>query len=291
VTRRPVVAVAGTGPVARALARGWTDAGGTVAFALSRDLRRAERLAAECGAVRATTDAADLRTADVVVVAVADRAVAETGRRLAAAWAGTGPPVLHTSGSLPGSALGGAPLRAGSLHPLQSFPSAGDDDGGRRLAARLPGTHWFHEGEGIDAARDLVAGWAGEFHALRAGGKALYHAGAAILSNHAVALFADATRCLESAGVRPAESRAALASLLAGTLANLSAVGVPAALTGPVARGDVETVRLHVEALRAAHPDVLAAYAALARRAVVVAQERGSLSAEAAREILEVLGS
>lgn len=285
------LAVVGTGPVARALIRGWADGGGEVSAVLSRDGPRAARCAAECGAQRGTSDPADARDADVVVVAVADRAVAGTGRRIGEAWGGSGPVVLHTSGVLPGAALSDARLRTGSLHPLQSFPAAPDDDGGgRRLAARLPGTHWFHEGEGLEVARNLVAGWSGTLHALAPGGKALYHAGAAILSNHAVALFADATRCLDRAGVPPAESRAALASLLEGTAANLRAAGVPSALTGPVARGDAATVRLHVEALRSALPEVLPAYVAMARRAVAVALEKGTLSAAGADEIGRALG-
>jgi predicted short-subunit dehydrogenase-like oxidoreductase (DUF2520 family) len=154
---------------------------------------------------------------------------------------------------------------------------------------RVPGIHWFHEGEGRDEARSMVALWRGTCHALAPGGKALYHAGAAIVSNHAVALFADATRLLAAAGVPPDEARPALAALLAGTAANLAAVGVPAALTGPVARGDVVTVRSHVAALRAAAPDLLDAYRALARRAVVVAREKGTIDGAVAASLEDEL--
>jgi predicted short-subunit dehydrogenase-like oxidoreductase (DUF2520 family) len=291
----PRLAFVGTGAVATALASAWAAARGAVTAIVSREPSRAAALAASCGA-RPSADFADLRDADVVVVAVPDRAVAEVGRSIARALAASAAPlVLHTSGALEGAELlrtaGAARFPAGSLHPLQSFPAL-SSGGGAALAARVAGSHWFHEGEGAEPARAMVARWGGTFHALRPGGKPLYHAGAAILSNHAVALFADATRLFAAAGVAPSDARPALAALLAGTAANLAAVGVPDALTGPVARGDVATVGRHVAALRASAPEVLAAYREMARRALLVAREKGSID-DATASALEaaLLGS
>jgi predicted short-subunit dehydrogenase-like oxidoreductase (DUF2520 family) len=287
------IVLVGTGPVARAIAAAHGAAGGRVEAVWSRDGRRAQALIADCGAEGAAYDLRVVHRADAVLVCVADRAVAEAGQWIGA-FAGDRVPVLHTSGALAGSALRSSPLgsklRAGSLHPLQSFPAGLEGpSGARTLAARVPGTHWFHEGEGADVARALVALWGGVFHALAPGGKALYHAGAAVVSNHTVALFADATRLLAAAGVPPDESRAALATLLEGTAANLRAVGVPAALTGPVARGDVATVRRHLEALRAAAPELVESYAAMARRAVVVALEKGAIDDTTAQALVAAL--
>ena len=254
-------------------ASAWAAARGTVTTIVSRDPARAAALAASCGA-RPSTDLAGLRDAEVVVVAVPDRAVADVGAAIARALAAspaspasTVPLVLHTSGALEGAELlrtaGAARFPAGSLHPLQSFP-AGAAVSHEVLAARVAGTHWFHEGDGEAEARAMVALWRGAFHRLAPGGKPLYHAGAAILSNHTVALFADATRLFAAAGVPAAEAHPALAELLAGTAANLASVGVPAALTGPIARGDAGTVRRHVAALRSAVPELIPAYRELA---------------------------
>ena len=110
-----------------------------------------------------------------------------------------------------------------------------------------------------------------------------------MLSNHAVALFADATRLFAAAGVAPEASRPALAQLLLGTASNLAAVGVPAALTGPVARGDVSTVLRHLVAIEASAPEMLEAYRAMARRAVVVALAKGTIDAAGAAELTRVL--
>jgi predicted short-subunit dehydrogenase-like oxidoreductase (DUF2520 family) len=212
---------------------------------------------------------------------VPDRAIPEVGAALADAQGC----VFHTSGALPGDALrdgrprSAGPRRAGSLHPLQSFPSgAGPED----LLDRARGTSWFHEGDGRTAARALVSRWGGSFNGLGRGGKALYHAGAAIVSNHTVALFADATRLFALAGVPPESSRPALARLLAGTAENLARLGVPDALTGPVARGDTATIARHLAALAEHAPEVLDAYRAVLARCIEVAVAKGSLDATAA---------
>ena len=293
-TALPRLGIVGSGPVARAIAGAHRAAGGGVACVISRDEARAAGLAAACGASRSSTDVQDLAGAGVVLVCVSDRALADVGARLAGARLGA-IPVLHTSGAFDGAELlvraPGAALVVGSLHPLQSFPAGlAGAEGVRALAARVPGVHWFHEGAGADDARGLVAAWGGAFHGLSPGGKALYHAAAAIVSNHTVALFADATRLFAAAGVPPEESRPALATLLEGTAANLRTVGVPAALTGPVARGDVATVRRHVAALSQAAPELLAAYRVLARRAIVVACEKGAVDAATAVALDEALG-
>jgi predicted short-subunit dehydrogenase-like oxidoreductase (DUF2520 family) len=241
----------------------------------SRRLDRARAVASAVGAGRGSADVAEALAADVVVVAVADRALPGTATRIAAVACGFRPLLLHTSGVLSAEVFASTGMRAGSLHPLQSFPDAGDD---ALLRSRVPGTHWFHEGEGFDEAAAMTAVWRGTLHRLAPGRKALYHAGAAVLSNHAVALFDAALALFEAAGVPRSEAHAPLAGLLAGTSANVAAAGVPAALTGPVARGDADTVRRHLDALRAAAPDLVESYVAMARRALVVARAKGGIA-------------
>jgi predicted short-subunit dehydrogenase-like oxidoreductase (DUF2520 family) len=275
----PTIAVVGTGAVARAVVHAQRAVGGRVVAVISRDADRAARLAGAQGTL-ATTELGSLDAADAVIVAVSDRAIPEVGARLSAQRPVPATVFLHTSGLLSGAELAGAPVRAGSLHPLQSFPRVpeSDADGDALLGARVRGAHWFHEGEGDDVACALVEAWGGTFHALAPGSKAIYHAGAAILSNHTVALFAAATRLFASAGVDADAARAPLSTLLAGTAANLAALGTPAALTGPIARGDVETVRAHLDAMRTAAPDLIPSYVEAARLAVDVALAKGTLS-------------
>ena len=289
----PTIAVVGTGPVGRAVARRHTDARGRVSVIVSRTRERAESVAERTGAMRGTTELAAAVEADVVIVAVCDSAVTEVGARLAAIPGAERPLLLHTSGALTGEDLASPPCRTGSLHPLQSLPAPGPvDDPEGALAVRLAGAHWFHEGAGRAAAAQLVAAWGGTFHALAPGGKALYHAGAAILSNHTVALMHAARRLFAEAGVRPADAHAPLATLLLGTARNVADVGLPDALTGPVSRGDVATVEMHLAALRDVAPELLPSYVEMARLAVAVAIEQGGVDAErevALRELLDAV--
>ncbi len=288
--RLPALAIVGTGPVALAVGRAHTDAGGRVMGVVSRDDHRGRSAAA---AIRADGGGADLTVvceAEVVLVAVADAAVAAVGARLGDLSLPSECLVLHTSGALSGGALAVSNTGTGSLHPLQSLarPETMDSDPAGGLARQLRGAHWFHEGSGSASARLLVGAWGGTFHPLAVGAKALYHAGAAVLSNHAVALFDAATELFEAAGVPGAESRAPLASLLLGTARNLGAVGTPNALTGPIARGDVTTVRDHLAALRASAPHLVASYVEMARVTVTVAEAQG-LAVEPAAELRALL--
>ena len=156
-------------------------------------------------------------------------------------------------------------VEVGSLHPLQSFPSA------EMGVARLPGSWCAVEGPaGVE--RLAISLGMRPFRvdpALRA----TYHAAATVASNHLVALLGQATRLAEAAGLPPG----ALVPLVRSTLANVEAVGPAAALTGPVLRGDAETVARHLAVLPAAERP---AYRALAERALELSgRDRPSLRA------------
>jgi predicted short-subunit dehydrogenase-like oxidoreductase (DUF2520 family) len=101
---------------------------------------------------------------------------------------------------------------------------------------------------------------------LPASSKALYHAALSMASNFLVVLAAAAHTMLEPVGMRAEDRQALLLPLLRATLHNLAEAGPTAALTGPLARGDVDTVAAHLAALRAPAfpPELAAAYTALA---------------------------
>ena len=97
-----------------------------------------------------------------------------------------------------------------------------------------------------------------------------YHAAAALASNYIVAAIDAAAAVLASAGVSPAQAAQALVPLAEGALRNVSTHGTTDGLTGPVRRGDAQTVQRHLEALRG-KPELAEIYRALARRAVEIA--------------------
>lgn len=223
--------------------------------------------------------------ADAIVIAVPDRVIAEVAGRLASIDLPPSIPILHTSGTHSGDVLqplAGRGHPVGSAHPLAAI--ADPIEGAERLA----GATWGVEGEGAAAAlaERIVRACGGHALHVAPGGKPAYHAAAVFASNYAVALLSVAERLMEQAGVPAAEARPALAALAAGAVENLGARGPAAALTGPIARGDVETVAMHLERLSA---DERALYCLLAREALRLARAAG-LDPAAAERLGALLG-
>ncbi len=186
---------------------------------------------------------------DLVVIATPDAAIAGVAAAVAPAERGV---VAHLAGSLGLDVL--APhRRVAALHPLVSLPDA--EVGARRLA----GGAWFAVA-GDPIAQRAVADLGGRWFEVDDGDRATYHAAAAVASNHLVALLGQVERLAEGIGV-PFEAYLGLAR---DSLENVAALGPRAALTGPVARGDWDTVARHLAAL---DPSELAAYRALAAAA------------------------
>jgi len=188
---------------------------------------------------------------ELVLLCVPDRAIAEV-----AASVPLGPWVAHVSGATPLAELAPHARRFG-VHPLQTFTR-------RRGPEQLDGA-WAAVGGESDEARS-TATWLAETLGLRPfpledDQRATYHAGAAIASNYLVTLRHAAGSLLSAAGVPPE----ALDPLMRRTIEN----GFE--LTGPIQRGDWETVERHLESIQAACPELEPLYRVLADATVAVA--------------------
>jgi predicted short-subunit dehydrogenase-like oxidoreductase (DUF2520 family) len=117
---------------------------------------------------------------------------------------------------------------------------------------------------------------------LAAGSKSAYHAAAVLAAGGFVALLDAIAELGRVAGLDEAGSLAIYGPLIEQTLGNARALGIRAALTGPITRGDRGTLEAHLAVLRAHAPGVLDLYRAAAEREIQLAQERGALSPEAA---------
>ena len=181
---------------------------------------------------------------ELVLLCVPDRAIAEVAAELP-----VGPWVAHVSGATPLGALD-PHARRFSLHPLQSFSK-------ERGTEQLDGV-WGAVSAETDDAR-AVGRWLAETLGLRPfdlddDKRAAYHAGAAVASNYLVTLRAAAQSLLEAAGA----PREALDPLIRGVMDS----GFE--LTGPIARGDWETVERHLDVIRAERPELEELYLVLA---------------------------
>jgi len=232
---------------------------------------------------------ASLGTASVVLVTVRDAELDGVLRDLVAAPLGAHAVVLHASGNMEPPALD--LLRehghdGGTFHPL--LPLTDPTRATEQLRRAWIG---IDGDEGARAvSRDLAERLGARVLEIPPGAKARYHAAAVFASNFPMVLLSMAMRLLTSAGVPEDAARGALGTLLVSAAQNASVVGPAAALTGPVARGDVETVRAHLAALSDA-AEILELYRSLSREAIALATEQGGTSAERFEELRQLLNS
>lgn len=218
--------------------------------------------------------------AELILIATPDAAITGVAAELATERAVTRDQVvLHLSGLLDRTAL--QPLdqtgvACGSFHPLQTVAEPGS------AAERLKGAYAGVEGDerALVAAERLANTLRMIPVRIPAESKPAYHAAAALVANYTVALVGVAERIARSAGV-PADVAARLyLPLLGGAVANLNALGSAASLTGPVRRGDAQTVQAHLDALT---PEDQELYRTVGRAAVALAREAGLEEAEVKR--------
>lgn len=197
---------------------------------------------------------------------------------------GANPVCLHSSGGVgiaPLARLGSRGCALGTLHPLAAFAPVGPGPDFTRMWCAIDG-----EAAARASALSLVASLGArplllaqsEDAALR------YHAAASLLANGSVALASLALEQASAACQDPREARHAFLALLQSSVDNLSAQSCERALSGPIARGEVATVRAHL-ALLADEPQALEAYRALSRQMLLLAQRDGRLDAARARAI------
>ena len=197
---------------------------------------------------------------DLVLIATPDTVVAD----VAAAIRPSRAVVAHVAGSLGLDVLAPHDRRA-ALHPLMSLPDA--EIGAERLTGG-----WFAVA-GDPLVADLATALGGRTFEIADDDRALYHAAAAVASNHLVALLGHAQRLGASVGV-PAD---ALMALALGSAENAVALGPAAALTGPAARGDEATLVAHRDAIGRRAPRELAAYEAMLAEARRLAAMEGDV--------------
>ena len=289
------VAIIGAGRVGSSVGYLLKRAGYPVTAVVARTMASAVRASGFIGEGKPATDAVMAAAgAELVFITTPDGVIKEVCDKIAAA-AGFRPGalVIHMSGAHELDLLNAA-RRTGAyravLHPLQSLASC------EQGAKMLPGSYFRIEAdpEVLKAAKDIVKALGGIELVMpkwssHKDSAALYHAGAVAVSNYFVALVDYGLKFYQALGADKKEALKAVLPLIRGTLHNIETLGIPDALTGPIMRGDTQTVLDHVEAMRRRAPDLLSLYKDLARQTVSVARERGSISQDKAEELLKLV--
>jgi len=292
VAAKPILSIVGPSKVGTAIAVLARRAGYEVAAIGGRDLVKTEMAAEQIGGhIKAGTPLEAARAGELVLLAVSDDAIETVCDELAKANAFSGGAVVaHSSGALGHDILRTAREQCGcqiaSIHPLQTFPTIQSAIDG------LSGVHWFLEGDeqAEKVLNDLVAAIGGRPVSISSEQKPLYHAAAVMACNYLTALMDVSLATASGAGVESQTAWEALEPLVKHTVANISNMGPAAALTGPIARGDAETVMRHLEALKKHDLELAEIYRVLGRRTVRLAREKGSIDESAANVLFKVLG-
>ncbi|MEA3253394.1 MAG: DUF2520 domain-containing protein [Chloroflexota bacterium] len=196
--------------------------------------------------------------------------------------------VIHCSGASSTDILEPARQKGamvGCIHPCQTFASID------QAIENLPGSTFAIEAEApvLGMLKGIVSALSGNWLRLKAEDKALYHAAAAIVCNYFCTIVKVATDLWQNFGKSTAEATQAYMPILRATVNNIGSVGLPNCLTGPIARGDLNTIRKHIDALGGKAPSVLALYKALGMETVPIALAKGTIDEDTAAKLRELL--
>jgi len=264
---KPVIAIVGAGNLANALAVPLRRAGYRIESVVGRSKpasrAKARKLAQEVGA-RASTELSTNSRAAVVWICVPDSEIHKASQAAADQIDWRGRIALHSSGALTSDELDALRRRGASVasaHPLMTFV--------RRSRPTLAGVPFAIEGDppAVRIARRVVKDLGGRGYSIQKKEKAAYHAWGTFVSPLLTALMATAEQVAHASGISEKQSRERMIPILRQTLENYATLGASAGFSGPIIRGDIETVKRHWRALRGVPParDV---YRALLRAAL-----------------------
>jgi predicted short-subunit dehydrogenase-like oxidoreductase (DUF2520 family) len=260
------VAMVGAGNLGTALAVALREAGYRIESIVARrrgnSVARASRLARQTGS-RVVLDAEEVK-ARILWLCVPDAEIARAAASLAEGLQGRGKIALHSSGALGSEVLKSLRRRGAavaSVHPLMTFV--------RGSRPSLAGVSFAIEGDSVavQAARSIVRDLGGKSYAISRKEKDAYHAWGTFASPLLTALLSTAEEVAALAGVSTQAARQRMLPILLQTVKNYGELGAPAGFSGPIVRGDVETVLRHLSVLQTA-PVPRRVYLALARAAL-----------------------
>lgn len=256
------IGVVGAGRVGAVLAAALQSAGHEISAVAGESAASRTRIETLLPGVRVDKPTAVSRSCDLLLLTVPDDMLENVVTMLAASGAiRPGQQVVHTSGKHGLAVLAAAAARGAqvlAMHPAMTFTGTDID------LDRLPGCAF-----GVTAADDtrllaeqLVADLGGRVVWVEEDRRTLYHAGLAHGANHLVTLVTQAMDLLRASGA--SDPASTLRPLLTAALDNVLSYG-DAALTGPIVRGDVETVRAHLADIATTAPATLDSYVVMAR--------------------------
>ena len=231
------------------------------------------------------------RSADLVFITTPDGAITDTCNNISRNRGfANNTVVLHCSGALPSTILSTAKKCGafiGSMHPLQSFASFDYvTNPFKNIIVSTEG-----ESRAVKMAKEIATDLGGTSVTILTEAKTLYHASAVVASNYLVTLLDLAFKLIGESGIAGQDAFNVLKPLIEGTLSNVEKVGIPEALTGPIVRGDLETVEKHIEEIRLITPELLALYKTFGFHTIDIAKAKGTISESTCKKLKRIFGT
>lgn len=276
----------GAGMVGKSLAVALSRRGYSVVAVASRSMLSAQVLAdlvSDCQAFDSTQSVAD--TADFVFVTSPDDSILQVVTDVR--WHSE-QRVVHCSGVASLDILEPAAQRGaivGTFHPLQVFSSV------ESALESMPGATFAIEGDSNmrSVLKDLAMSLGGNPIFLKSQDKPLYHASIVMMGGLLSGMVGAIADLWQNFGICRAEAVGALTPIIQGNVTALNTNGLPDAIAGPYARGDIGTVRKHLMAIKTHAPDILHVYCEMALSGLPYAVEKGNVSVDRATDIKKLL--
>ena len=273
--RNPAIGFIGAGVLGKGLALALVDKGYRVVGVHSRSPISAQWIADRVPSCRVLATAQELAAAaDLVFITTPDSAIGQVASAIS--WR-PGQGVAHCSGSDSTEILQAASDQGAAtvaFHPFQTFAGLSDP---ADAAARLNGVTFAVAGNGwpFEFLRRLAEQLGGLAVSIPDADRPLYHAAGVIACGHLLALLYSAVEIWQVLGFSQEQAVGILYPICHATLDAMNKDGVTASATGPIYRGDIATVRTHLEAIFQNLPHLTPVYGTLAAASLPMAAERG----------------
>ncbi len=254
--------------------------------------KTAEKAAKFIGSgIRHSTDISDIaRQGEIIFITTPDDRIEKTFRTLCKKKAfSDNALVIHCSGNFSSDILKAKKslrLKTGTIHPLQTFADP------KESIKRFKGITCTYESDSSVAAKQLlqiIKALKGTSVRINKRLKPIYHASGVIASNYLATLFYLSRKFLTKAGFPEKLAERALLQLVEGTVKNLKSPGLPHALTGPISRGDIKTIKTHIKMIQKYLPQYEPAYKLLGAYTTELALLKGSIGKIHAKELRKIL--
>lgn len=279
----------GAGKVGTAFGKYLSDKGFKVEGYYSRSEKSAKNAADFTNSKVYHSMGALIKRSDIIFITTNDDEISKVCKELVQEdLLCSGQILVHMSGGASSKILESAKTKGCyiySLHPLQAFADI------EKAVNDLENTIFSIEGdeEKIDVLEKILNITENKYFNITAEQKSIYHAAACILSNYLVTLVDYGLSFFEAIGIDGEEGYKAVYPLIEGTIKNIHSLGTKKALTGPIARGDIETIENHVKSIGALDEEKLDFYKLMGEKTLKLAEEDKLSSCDKIQELKKIL--